>query len=142
MIRRTSLGFLAVASPLMLLLFWVRVPGADVLFAVLVMAFPVALIAVTVAGGDRGRALGWPLLALLVLLEGCALGMLALRGRVMTAAWIGGVPAAAAIQLVGVWLAPLLLVALAYALTFDRHELREEDLDRLERLAGDGRRRP
>jgi hypothetical protein len=57
--------------------------------------------------------------------------MLLLRGRVLDGPWFGGLPLAAAIQLYGVWLAPLLLVALVYALTFDRFALRQEDLDRL-----------
>jgi len=57
--------------------------------------------------------------------------MLLLRGQVIDGPWFGGLPGAAAIQLYGLFLAPLLLVALTYALTFDRFGIREEDLERL-----------
>lgn len=131
MARKVSLVFLAIASPVMLGLFFMPWPWAEVLFSVLVMGYPVALIVVAV--GRRGGVgpLGLPLLALLVFLEACAIGMLLLRGHVTDAPWFGGLPLAAAIQLYGLFLTPLLLVALAYALTFDRFEIREEDLDRL-----------
>lgn len=131
MARKISLLFLAVASPLMVALFLMPWEWAEVLFALLVMGYPVALIAIAV--GRRGTLgpLRYPLLALLVFLELCVIGMLAFRGQVLDGPWFGGLPAAAAIQLYGVFLTPLLLVALAYALTFDRFEIREEDLERL-----------
>ena len=131
MARTAALAFLAVASPLLLVLFAVPVPGAEELFAVLVMVYPVALIVLAVARNGRVGVLAVPLGILLVFLVACAVAMLALRGQVLTAPWLGGLPLGAAVQLYGVWLAPLLLVALAYALTFDRFELRQEDLDRL-----------
>jgi len=81
--------------------------------------------------------LALPLIALLVFLEGCAVGMLLLRGQVLDGPWFGGLPAAAAVQLYGLWLVPLFLVALVYALTFDRFEMRQEDLDRLDRFNRD-----
>jgi len=129
--RRLALLFLALASPLILVLFALPWSGAQALFAVLVMAYPVALIVLAVSRDGRVGVLALPLLLLLVLLEVCTIAMLALRERVMDAPWVAGLPLAAAIQLYGVWLAPLLLVALAYALTFDRYEMRQEDLDRL-----------
>jgi hypothetical protein len=129
--RRIALLFLALSSPLILALFLMPWPCAETLFALLVMGFPVALIAMAVARQGRLGSLGPLLLGLLILLEGCAVGMLLLRGRVLDGPWFGGLPLAAAIQLYGVWLAPLLLVALVYALTFDRFELRQHDLDRL-----------
>jgi len=139
--RRLSLLFLAVASPLVLVLFVLSGPAVDLLFAVLVMAYPVALITVAVARDGRVGPLALPLGLLLLLLEACALGMLALRGHVLTAPWLAGLPLAAAIQLYGVWLSPLLLLALAYALTFDRYEMRQDDYDRFLRRVrerGDG----
>jgi hypothetical protein len=130
--RRFALLFLALASPLVLVLFFMPWPFAEALFALLVMGYPVALISVAVARQGRLGPLGLPLLGLLIFLEACSVGMLLLRGRVLDGPWIGGLPLAAAIQLYGLWLAPLVLVALVYALTFDRYELREEDLERLE----------
>jgi len=132
--RRIALLFLAVASPLVLVLFHLPGAFAESLFAGLVMGYPVALIVVAVARNGRLGPLAVPMLTLLVFLEACTAGMLLLRGRVLDAPWLGGLPLAAAIQLYGLWLAPLLLVALVYALTFDRFELRKEDLDRLETM--------
>lgn len=137
MARRLSLWFLAVASPAMLVLFFMDRPWVDFAFAALVMGYPVALIAIAASRGGTLGPIGPPLLALLLFLEGCALGMLLLRHRVLDGPWFGGLPLAAAIQLYGLFLTPLLLVGLTYALTFDRFELKQEDLDRLEKLAGD-----
>ena len=134
MARKLSLAFLAIASPVMLVLFLMPWPFAEVLFALLVMGYPVALIIVAVARNGKLGHLGIPLTLLLVFLEACAIGMLFLRGHVTDAPWFGGLPAAAAIQLYGLFLTPLLLVALTYALTFDRFEMKQEDLDRLEKI--------
>jgi hypothetical protein len=135
--RRLSLLFLAVASPLVVLTFFLPGPVAEYLFTTLVMAYPVALIALAVARRGRLGPLAVPLVSLLVILEACGLGMLVLRGRVADGPWIGGLPAAAAVQLYGLGLVPLLLVTLVYALTFDRYELRAEDLERLEKARRD-----
>ena len=136
MARKVSLAFLALASPVMLALFFMPWPWAQSIFTILVMGYPVALIMVAVAqNGSLGR-LGIPLVLLLVFLEACAVGMLVLRGHVVDGPWFGGLPLAAAIQLYGLFLTPLLLVALTYALTFDRFEMKQEDLDRLENRKG------
>lgn len=134
MVRRLSLAFLAIASPVMLVLFLMPWPFAEVLFALLVMGYPVALIVVAVARNGKLGHLGIPLTLLLVFLEACTIGMLVLRGHVTDGPWFGGLPLAAAIQLYGLFLTPLLLVALTYALTFDRFEMKQEDLDRLEKI--------
>jgi hypothetical protein len=134
MARRLALLFLATASPVVLVLFFLPGAFAESLFAVLVMGYPVALIVVAVARKGTLGPLAVPMLVLLLFLEACAAGMLLLRGRVLEAPWVGGLPMAAAIQLYGLWLAPLLLVALVYALTFDHFELPQEDLDRIEAL--------
>lgn len=133
MAKRAALLFLAVASPLFLLAFLLGTASGEVLFAVLAMAFPVALIAL---GGQRRGHLGrlfWPLAALLLILEACVVLMLAQRGQILDATWLGGLPLAAAVQVYGLFLAPLLLVSFAYAWTFDDHGLRQEDLDELRR---------
>ena len=142
MARRICLLFLAVASPLILILFLLPWTCSDVVFATLVMGFPVALIVIAVGRKDGIGGLGVVLLFLFVLLEVSALGMYALRGFVMEAPWVGGLPYAAAIQLYGFWLMPLLVVPLAYALTFDRFEMTQEDLDRLQRFKKTPEERP
>jgi len=141
--RRIALWFLALAPPLILLSFLIPGTVSEVLFATLAAGFPVALVGLA-AGRRRGGALlGRWLLGLLVILEGSSVAVLLLRGQVADGPWIAGLPVAAVIQLVGLWLAPLVLVGLVYALTFDRYELRDEDLARLDRLGrdadGDGR---
>jgi len=138
MARRISLTFLAIASPVMLALFFMPWPWAEVVFAVLVMGYPVALIVVAVGRRQGLGPLRIPLLILLLFLEACTVGMLLLRGHVTDAPWFGGLPLAAAIQLYGLFLTPLLLVALTYALTFDRFEMKQNDLDRFEKI----KRRP
>ncbi len=130
---RAALVFLGLASPAVLLSFVIPGPAASAFFAALAMAFPVALIALAVARDGRLGGLGPPLALLLVLLEASVAGMLLLRGRVADGPWIGGLPAAAALMVYGLWLAPLVVVALAHALCFDRAGLRTEDLDELAR---------
>lgn len=95
------------------------------------MAFPAALITLAVARDGLGP-LKAPLAALTIVLEVCGIAMLLLQGQVLQGPWFGGFPVAAAIQVYGLWLGPLLLVALAYGLTFDRWELPEEDLRRFD----------
>ncbi len=130
MAKRVALIFLAAASLLILVSF--SLPGrlGEVLFAVLAVAFPVALILLGASRKGRIGRRGAILLALLLVLEGSVLGMLALAGRVLEGPWLGGLPLAAALQLYGMWLLPLALVALAYALTFESFTLNEEDLKR------------
>ncbi|MEM6797162.1 MAG: hypothetical protein AAF725_24530, partial [Acidobacteriota bacterium] len=43
----------------------------------------------------------------------------------------GGLPAGAAVQIYGLFLAPLLVTSLGYAWTFERSGLREQDLESL-----------
>ncbi len=138
MARRAALAFLACSSPAMLLAFAAGTPAGDVVFALLGAAFPVALIAL---GAQRHGSLGpllWPLAVLLLILEAAIVTMLALRGGVLTSPWFGGLPLAAAVQFYGLFLLPLVLVSLAYAWTFERCGLRQEDLDELRRRFGSG----
>ena len=133
MAKRVALTFLAVSSPLILLTFVVGTAAGEVLFALLAVAFPVALIALGAQQRGRLGPLGWPLLALVLILEGCVIAMLVLRGHVVDAPWLLGLPLAAAVQVYGVFLLPLPLVALAYAWAFERLGLRQTDLDELRR---------
>ncbi len=136
MARRAALAFLACSSPAMLLIFAAGTPAGEVAFALLAVAFPVALIAL---GAQRRGSLGpllWPLAALLVILEAAIVAMLALRGGVLTWPWLGGLPLATAVQFYGLFLLPLVLVSFAYAWTFERFGLRQEDLDELRRRFG------
>ncbi len=139
MAQRVALAFLAFSSPVMLLAFVAGTPAGDALFALLAAAFPVALIAL---GAQRRGSLGplrWPLAALVLILEATFVAMLILRGSILTAPWLGGLPLATAVQFYGLFLMPLALVSFAYAWTFERSGLRQEDLDELRRrFGGDG----
>jgi len=132
MARRSALLFLGLASPAMLVCSWFEGFAAELSFVVLVMGFPAALIALAVARNGELGPLRIPLMALTLMLEVCGVAMLLLRGQVLEGPWFGGFPAGAAVQIYGLWLGPLLLVALAYGLTFKRWELREEDLRRFD----------
>ena len=120
--------------------------GAAWIFALLGGAFPVALMALGAfrpaldrSGSRRPGALGWVLLALLVVLVGTAAGVLIFSGSPgggLGAVRLAGLPLATVIQVVGLWLLPLPLAALGYALTFDRAGVTGEDLARLRRRAG------
>ncbi len=136
MTKRVVLLALGPCSGLILVSFFLGEPFGALLFAVLAVAFPIALIAVGAARGGRLGPLAWPLGLLLLVLEVSMLGMIALRGRLPELPWVGGLPLAAAIQLYGMWLAPLALVALVYALTFDRFTLTDEALRRFREEVG------
>jgi hypothetical protein len=118
MSQRLALGFLAGAAPALLLAMLLNGRAGAVIFAVLAAAFPVALMALGASRRGRLGRLAWPLLAVLGLLEGCVVGMLALAGRVAEGPWLFGLPLAAVLELGGLFLLPLPIVVLAYALTF------------------------
>lgn len=101
------------------------------MLAALTAVVPVALMALgAFAGGGRhARTLGRIFLLLGAVLAATALGVLALSGRSVLAA---------VVQLAGLWLLPLPLATLGYALTFDRSGLTREDLDALRRRSRQG----
>ncbi len=139
--KQAALAFVAAAAPLILVSFWLAGGVGELLFGLLAAAFPVALIFVGASRKGRVGPLLFPLLLLLVVLEASVLAMLALRGRVLEGLWLAGLPLAAAVQLYAMWLGPLVLVSLVYALTFDSFNLTEKDLDRIRR-AGETPRPP
>ena len=140
--RRLALGFLGLASPTLLLAFVTGGRWAELAFLVIAAIFPVALITVGITSPRRKAPasevgtgpLRSVLLALLVILLACFLGMWRWRGG--DAPFVLGLPLTAAIQVYGLALLPMPLVALAYALTFDRFGLDEEDLRELGRRFG------
>lgn len=136
MARRLALLFLGLASPAVLVCSWFSGFVAELCFIVLVMAFPVALIIFATTRNGKLGPLKMPLAVLVIVLEVGGVAMLVLRGQVLEGPWFGAFPVAAAIQIYGLWLAPLLLVALAYGLTFDRWGLPEEDLRRFDARRG------
>jgi hypothetical protein len=119
---RIALALLVLASVAGLLAFCVGgslSPGLAVLAGTL---FPVALI---VLGAARGGRLGR--LAVPILILGLALAVFLPEGGPD----VLGLPLGTALMIFVVVPVPLLLTCLAYAFTFDRLGLRQEDLDRV-----------
>ncbi len=117
LIAPTTLGLLALA-----LLITSLAPGetAAIVFGALAAAFPVGLAAFAIAIAPdsrprRLRTLG--LVTLLVVLEGGLATLLLLRGSATVGP--GGLPLAPLVQIVVLWLLPLVLVVWVYAATFD-----------------------
>ncbi|MEO1365607.1 MAG: hypothetical protein AAFX50_00430 [Acidobacteriota bacterium] len=132
--KRLGLLVLTAASPLALVCFVVDLGLLPGLFAVLASLFPAALMAVGAA--DRGGRLGrtaLPIVLLAAVLPAVMAGLFAFRGGVADGPWWGGLPAAAAFQLYGLFALPLVMSSLGYAWTFERCGLRQDDLDALRR---------
>jgi hypothetical protein len=136
---RAALAVLAVASPLTLAA--LLLPGAvsDLLLAALTGVLPAALMALG-AGSSSGPVSGpmserwrWLFPGLGALLAAAAVSVLALSRAAGEAGAATGLPPATVVQIVGLWLLPLPLATLGYALTFDRAGVRPEALDALRR---------
>ncbi|MEM7049228.1 MAG: hypothetical protein AAF604_06190 [Acidobacteriota bacterium] len=107
---------------------------AGYVFGALAVLFPVPLMALgALRRGRLGRS-AWGLMALALLLGAGFAGMAVLAGHLAEAPWVAGLPLATVWFLVSVWLAPLVLVSLVYALTFDEHGVDDATLERLRAL--------
>lgn len=96
--------------------------------------FPVSLIVLGAARGGRLGRLAAPLLILgIVLAVGLALAVFLPEGGPD----VLGLPLGTALMIFVVVPVPLLLTCLAYAFTFDRVGLRQEDLDRVRAAKGE-----
>ena len=132
MAHRLALVLLALAAPAVLLAFCLG-GGAAPWAAALAggAAFPVALIALGASRGGRLERLTGPLALFGILLT---VGLLAVLGLPHGGPDVFGLPAATAIMIFVLVPVPLLGLGWLYAALFDRHGLREEDLDRMRRL--------
>ncbi|MFW6192358.1 MAG: hypothetical protein ACOC83_02640 [Gemmatimonadota bacterium] len=118
-------------------------PGGAPAWAPWPMALGISgcLVAAMALGASRdGRVgrLAYPFTIVFVLLAGGFATVLALPESAPGELWLG-LPPRAAVVLYGIGLLPFLVVPLAYALTFDRMTLDEEDWERI-RAAGERRR--
>ena len=134
MAKAAALGFLTLASAGLLLALVAPLPDAlsSWGFPALVMAFPVAVVAVAVSRNGRVGRIGLFLLVLLAMLEVGVLGAVWLTGS--TANGPAGLPVSMHLLLWLVWLGPLFVTTLSYAATFDELRVDQELLDRLDRL--------
>lgn len=115
--------------------------AAQLLFGTLAMLLPVALMALGVLRQGRLGVAGVALTVLALLLVGGYFAMVGLVGRVAQGPWVAGLPLASVVFLATVWLLPLVLVSLAYALTFDAQGVSDESLRQLRSLAPERIRR-
>jgi cytochrome bd-type quinol oxidase subunit 2 len=106
----------------------------------LAFGIPVALVAVMILGATRGRrgigALKIPfafVALVLVIGFGAALALPATEGPLSTL-WLG-LPARAAIVIYGIGLLPIVVLPIAYALTFETQTLSAEDVERVRAVA-------
>lgn len=106
----------------------------------LALGIPVALVAVMILGATRGRrgigALKIPfafVALVLVIGFGAALALPATEGPLSTL-WLG-LPARAAIVIYGIGLLPIVVLPIAYALTFETQTLSAGDVERVRTLA-------
>lgn len=105
----------------------------------LALGSPLAFVALMVLGAARNGRIGslaWPFALVFVVLAGGFVWVLLRPPADPTAPelWLG-LPPRAAIVLYGIGLVPMLLVPVAYALTFDEMTLSDADLERVRRAA-------
>lgn len=134
MVKKLALGFLAVASFAILVIFFIDVRALSWPFAVLVMGFPIALVTMAVSR-DRDRGLGRlrvPLVVLFVMLQCGVIGVLAFDGSGITGLY--GLPLSLHFLLLLIWLGPLGVTTLMYAATFSELGIDDELLARLEQM--------
>lgn len=131
MARSSALVLLALSALSALLAFGFGAPPAPWLAAFAGATFPVALIVLGAAGKGRPGTLALPLLLLWLLL---AAGLGAVLALPQGGPDVGGLPLATAAMIFVLVPVPLLALGALYAAGFDRHGLREEDLERMRRL--------
>jgi hypothetical protein len=117
-------------------------PGGTPVWApwLLAIGIPVALGAIMILGAARGRRGIGPLkipfafvVVMLVIGFGAALALPATEGP-LSKLWLG-LPARAAIVIYGVGLLPIVVLPIAYALTFETQTLSAEDVEKVRALA-------
>lgn len=112
----------------------------------LALGIPVALGAIMILGAARGRMGVGPLkypfafvVAVLAIGFCAALALPATEGP-LSKLWLG-LPARAAIVIYGIGLLPIIVLPVAYALTFESQTLNAEDVERVRALARENRAR-
>ncbi len=134
-----SLAVLSLASVLGVAALLVGRGPAETVFAAVCAVFPPALIVLGATRRGRcDRAVVVTCLALFAVLAVALLLLFHYRGAGGDVPTIGAVPLPVAVLLGGIWLLPLVFIGLVYALTFERHGVGREDLERLRRLKADG----
>ena len=133
MAKRLALGFLTVAPFAILVIFFFTPAALSWLFAVVVMSFPNALVTLAVSRDGRvGRRLRLPLLALFAMLQVGVAGVLAFGASSVNGFF--GFPISLHFLLLLIWLGPLCLTTLTYAVTFPELGIDDALLEQLDQL--------
>ena len=135
MAKWLALKFLTAASLAILIIFFLDIRALSWLFTVLVMGFPVALVALGVSRNGRVGRLRVPLLALAVILQCGGLGVLTFDGSGMTGLF--GLPLSLHSLLILIWLVPLCVTTLTYAAMFSELGIDDELMGSLEQMRRD-----
>jgi hypothetical protein len=112
----------------------------------LAVGIPVALGAIMILGAARGRMgigpLKYPFAFVVVVLAVgfCAALALPATESPLSKLWLG-LPARAAIVIYGIGLLPIIVLPVAYALTFETQTLRAEDVERVRELGRENKAR-
>ena len=147
--RRASLGALIVGILAIALGYAAALlPGGTPAWApwLLALGIPVALGAIMILGAARGRMgigqLKYPFAFVVAVLAigFCAALALPATESPISKLWLG-LPARAAIVIYGIGLLPVIVLPVAYALTFETQTLSAEDVERVRELARENRAR-
>jgi len=112
----------------------------------LALGIPIALGAIMILGAARGRMgigpLKYPFVFVVAVLAigFCAALALPATESALSRLWLG-LPARAAIVIYGIGLLPIIVLPVAYALTFEAQTLSAEDVERVRELARENRAR-
>lgn len=142
MTRRTSLaallaGTLAIAAAYGSA-FLAGPPPAWAAWALGIGTATVMVASMALGAARQGRGIGrlkWPFAFVFVVLAGGFCAVMALPGETPASPLFLGLPLRAAIVLIGIGLLPLLVLPVAYALTFDDMTLGEDDLEHVRAAA-------
>ncbi len=133
MAKRLALGFLTVAPFAILVIFFFTPPAASWLLAVVVVSFPIALVTLAVSRNGRvGRRLYLPLVALFAMLQVGVTSVLAFSESGVNGLY--GLPLSLHLLLLLMWLGPLCVTTLSYAVTFPELGIDDALLERLDQL--------
>ena len=111
--KRIALVLLGAGSPLILLAFVIGGAPGQWLFVGISLGFPAAICALGARAGERNAGLARVLVGLAVLLALSALGVLLVEPRI-----VAGLPLSTWLMLLGLGLAPLILVTLGFSATY------------------------
>jgi hypothetical protein len=147
--RRASLGALIIGILAIAVGYAAALlPGGTPAWApwLLALGIPIALGAIMILGAARGRMGIGPLkypfafvVAVLAIGFCAALALPATEGR-LSKLWLG-LPARAAIVIYGIGLLPIIVLPVAYALTFETQTLSAEDVERVRELGRENKAR-